>query len=145
MFIGTVTIICVALLNVWHLYFTALSDLTVIEPITIVCTQFITPKTILHVRLIAEVPRIKSALYFAVIPDIVSKKILGGSSADNNYCCPNEPCASLINLTGEHFRISPWIVSVLLFSHVFLKSIMRIELVLWLFIYFEIFLLGYAL
>ena len=40
-------------------------------------TQFVTPKTILHVRLFTEVPRIYSALYFAVIFDSVSKKILG--------------------------------------------------------------------
>ena len=49
-----VIIICVALLNVQNLLFTALSVLTVIEPITLVGTQSITPRTILHVRLINE-------------------------------------------------------------------------------------------
>ena len=38
------TIICVALPNVLHLYFTALSVITFIEPITMVRTQFITPR-----------------------------------------------------------------------------------------------------
>ena len=65
--VGPVTIICVAVPNALHLYFTALSVITVNEPITVVRTQFITPKTVLYVRLITEVPRINSPVYSAVI------------------------------------------------------------------------------
>ena len=95
--IGPVTVICFALLNAWHLYFTALFFLTVIEPIATARTQFITPKNILHVRLITEVRRINRALYLDFISDSVSKKILGDHLLTRTIAVLSNPAVKCIS------------------------------------------------